>query len=98
MMECVSKSKQRVIFLADDNWEEILKEDYPNYKDEYITVEVKDNAVIVKAHDLAHASKIYKFGYWVEEYRDYEYPEWVHYTEEEFEENYVIVGCLRSHS
>lgn len=89
MEYCFSMEKIKCIYLTKDNYEELLKEDYPDYKSDYMNLEITSEGIIVNACDMVHESKTYSFGWWVEELVDCDcmmgaYPKWRHYSDDEF--------------
>lgn len=94
METCISKKTFRCIYLTKENYEELIKEDYPDYKSEYINIEITDEGVLINTYDMVHLSKVYPFGWWVEEdigngYLDYGYNSvWNHYTDYEFKNSF----------
>lgn len=94
MKTCTSKEEIRCFYLTKDNYEEFLEEAYPSYKADYIEIEVTDKAIEVHAYDMIHVSRVFHFGWWVEEYIPYEYPTWIPYSDEEFKEKYKLVDRI----
>lgn len=95
MEYCFSKERIKCIYLTRDNYEELLQEDYPDYKNDYIKLEITDEGIIVNPYDMVHVSKTYRFGWWDEEdvdkgYLSYgKFPEWHHYTDDEFNRKFT---------
>lgn len=87
---CISKEKIKCFYLTKDNYEEFLEETYPNYKADYIKIEVTEEAIEVQSYDMVHISRVFHFGWWVEEWLPYEYPHWIRYDDKEFEEKFIL--------
>lgn len=92
MKTCISKEELRCFYLTKDNYKEFLDEVYPDYKNDYISIEITDNAVKVHEYDLVHMSQEFQYGWYVEEESIYQgYPTWEHYSDEYFKENFKLV-------
>lgn len=99
MQKCICKKKLKCFYLTKDNYEELLELDCPNYrsKNDYIKVKVTDKEIIVESYEqvIPHVLRSYRFGWWVGTvgyslYVD-EWPTWEHYTDKEFEKNFMII-------
>ena len=88
--KCVSKEELRCFYLTKDNCEDLLEELYPDYENNYISIEITDNAVKVHAYDMVHLSQEFQYGWYVEEENIYQgYPIWEHYSDEYFKNNFL---------
>ena len=90
--KCISKEELRCFCLTKNNCKDLLEELYPDYKNDYILIEITDSAVKIKAYDMIHMSQDFQYGWYVEEENIYQgYPTWRYYSDKYFKENFKLV-------
>lgn len=95
MQNCRTKETNKCFYLTKENRKEFLKECFPKLENDlnnnYCSLNYLENGfVIIDFNKLKHMT-IFNYNCWYVQDKDYDYPKFVKYTEEEFNKNYQLV-------